>query len=156
MFSVNRYSKKRDQDTISAISTGTGSAGIGIIRISGPDAVGTAASLFVSATGKDLRKAEASKMYYGRIRNPQDDSVIDEVLIVKMNGPHSYTAEDVVEINCHGGIVPTRRILELVLAQGVRHADPGEFTKRAFLNGRIDLPQAEAVHASRQQTPDER
>lgn len=144
-FFVSRYIMNSNQDTIAAISTGTGSAGIGIIRISGPDAVGTAASLFVSATGKDLRTAEASKMYYGRIRNPQDDSVIDEVLIVKMNGPHSYTAEDVVEINCHGGIVPTRRILELVLAQGVRHADPGEFTKRAFLNGRIDLTQAESV-----------
>ncbi|MGI6108610.1 MAG: tRNA uridine-5-carboxymethylaminomethyl(34) synthesis GTPase MnmE [Eubacteriaceae bacterium] len=133
------------QDTIAAISTGTGSAGIGIIRISGDQAIETGAELFQSATGKDLRTAEAGKMLYGHIQDPETGKTVDEVLIVKMNGPHSYTAEDVVEINCHGGIVPTRRILDLVLSHGVRHAEPGEFTKRAFLNGRIDLTQAESV-----------
>lgn len=137
--------KSFNEDTITAISTGSGSAGIGIIRISGPEAIPVAKRLFESVSGKDLEEAPSGKMLYGWIKDPKTDKRIDEVLLLKMKGPHSYTAEDVVEINCHGGIVPTRKILSVVLDQGIRHAEPGEFTKRAFLNGRIDLTQAESV-----------
>lgn len=134
-----------DTDTIAAISTGLGSAGIGIVRMSGGDAAAIAEELFRSVSGKNLLTAESHKMYYGHIVNPEDNKVVDEVLVAYMKAPHSYTAEDVVEINCHGGAVSTRRILELAIAAGARHAQPGEFTKRAFLNGRIDLTQAESV-----------
>ncbi len=132
-----------DTDTIAAISTGTGSAGIGIIRLSGNEALNIAKNIFKSATGKNLDLAETQKLYYGHIYD--NNNLIDEVLLTYMKGPHSYTAEDIVEINCHGGIIPTRKILELILENGARHAQPGEFTKRAFLNGRIDLTQAESV-----------
>lgn len=134
-----------DTDTIAAISTGTGSAGIGIIRLSGEEAIKIANRIFKSVSGVNLENAQTQKLYYGNIIEPEKNSNIDEVLVTVMKGPHSYTAEDVVEINCHGGIVPTRRILDLVLNEGARHAEPGEFTKRAFLNGRIDLTQAESV-----------
>lgn len=134
-----------DTDTISAISTGLGSAGIGIIRISGDQAINIADQLFDSVSGISLENAQSQKLYYGHIVDPNNSQNIDEVLVTVMRGPHSYTAEDVVEINCHGGIVSTRKILDLVLDSGARPAEPGEFTKRAFLNGRIDLTQAESV-----------
>lgn len=134
-----------DSDTIAAISTGMGSAGIGIIRISGPNAINIADNIFKSVSGTTVKEAQSQKLYYGHILEPDTKNTIDEVLVTLMRGPHSYTAEDVVEINCHGGIVPTRKILDLVLTNGARPAEPGEFTKRAFLNGRIDLTQAESV-----------
>lgn len=132
-------------DTIAAVATGLGGAGIGIIRISGPEAVAIADRLFVNRAGKTLAAAESHKLLYGHIIEPKSGKIIDEVLASKMKGPFSYTAEDIVEINCHGGIVSLRRILNAVLEQGARLAEAGEFTKRAFLNGRIDLAQAEAV-----------
>ena len=134
-----------DEDTIAAIATGMGGAGIGIIRISGEEAVAIAERLFRQKKGKSLKMAESHKLLYGYIIDPETEKPIDEVLVSKMNKPFSYTAEDVVEINCHGGIVPLQKILKTVLKQGARLAEPGEFTKRAFLNGRLDLTQAEAV-----------
>ncbi|HWR57670.1 MAG TPA: tRNA uridine-5-carboxymethylaminomethyl(34) synthesis GTPase MnmE [Thermodesulfovibrionales bacterium] len=132
-------------DTIAAISTPLGEGGIGIVRLSGKDAVSIAAKLFSSSKGRRLEDAESHKLIRGFITNPSSGSTLDEVLVAVMKAPHTYTREDVVEINCHGGVLPLRKILELVLRQGARLAEPGEFTKRAFLNGRIDLSQAEAV-----------
>lgn len=130
-------------DTISAISTATGEAGIGIVRMSGDDAVKIADSIFRPIGKKNLIKADNRKLVYGHIYD--NDKLIDEVLIVKMIAPHTYTREDVVEIYCHGGIISVRNILNLTLERGARLAEAGEFTKRAFLNGRLDLAQAEAV-----------
>ena len=132
------------QDTIAAIATPIGAGGIGIIRISGPDAVKVASGLFRSAAF-DPRAPQSHRLYYGTIVDPQDGTSIDEVLLTCMLAPRSYTREDVVEINCHSGLTVLRKILELVIQSGARPAEPGEFTKRAFLNGRIDLAQAEAV-----------
>ena len=132
----------QNEDTIAAVATGMGGAGIGIIRISGSQAVALGNQLFVNPRGKTLVAASSHELIYGRIVDPITEKDIDEVLISKMMAPHSYTAEDVVEINCHGGIVPMRKILKLVIQSGARLAEPGEFTKRAFLNGRIDLTQA--------------
>ena len=132
------------QDTIAAIATPAGAGGIGIIRISGPDAVKIASSLFHSASF-DPGTFLSHRLYYGTIVDPRDRSMIDEVLIACMQAPRSYTREDVVEINCHSGMTVLRKILGLVIRAGARPAEPGEFTKRAFLNGRIDLAQAEAV-----------
>ncbi len=130
-------------DTIAAIATPTGEGGISVIRISGPTALDVAHRLFHGATGgKDL---EPYRVHFGEIRNPLTGSAIDEVLLTWFKAPKSYTAEDVIEISGHGGIYVTSRILKLVLDQGVRLAEPGEFTRRAYLNGRIDLSQAEAV-----------
>ena len=134
-----------NEDTIAAVATGMGGAGIGIIRISGNKAIEIGNRLFVNPKGRTLDAAESHHLLYGRIIDPIAKKDIDEVLISKMKAPHSYTAEDVVEINCHGGIVPMRKILKLVIESGARLAEPGEFTKRAFLNGRLDLAQAEAV-----------
>lgn len=134
-----------NDDTIAAVATGLGGAGIGIIRISGKNAVDIGNGLFVNPKEKTLKEAESHQLLYGRVRDPITKKDIDEVLISKMMAPHSYTAEDVVEINCHGGIVSLRKILSLVIRAGARLAEPGEFTKRAFLNGRIDLTQAESV-----------
>ena len=134
----------KEDDTVAAISTPVGEGGIGIVRISGKAALSIADKIF---TSKDGGKPSAFKTYtvhYGHIVNPQTE-IIDEVLLTIMRAPKSYTREDIVEINCHGGIVPLRKVLELVISCGGRLADPGEFTKRAFLNGRIDLTQAEAV-----------
>lgn len=134
-----------NEDTIAAVATGMGGAGIGIIRISGNKAIEIGNRLFVNPKGRTLDAAKSHHLLYGRIIDPIEKKDIDEVLISKMKAPHSYTAEDVVEINCHGGIVPMRKILKLVIESGARLAEPGEFTKRAFLNGRLDLAQAEAV-----------
>lgn len=131
-------------DTIAAIATGMTNSGIGIIRISGPDSVFIADKIF--RAGKKnikLENVESHTIHYGFIFDREN--VIDEVMVSVMRGPRSFTAEDTVEINCHGGILIMNRILELVVKNGARMAEPGEFTKRAFLNGRIDLSEAEAV-----------
>ncbi|MDO8886388.1 tRNA uridine-5-carboxymethylaminomethyl(34) synthesis GTPase MnmE [Candidatus Oleimmundimicrobium sp.] len=130
--------------TIAAISTPLGTSGIGIVRLSGSDSINIASKVFLSPKRKTL-SSKSHVIQYGYIFNPETGKKIDEALISIMKSPRSYTREDIVEINCHGGIVPLREVLEVVLANGARLADPGEFTKRAFLNGRIDLAQAEAV-----------
>lgn len=130
-------------DTIAAISTAIGEAGIAIVRMSGEDSINIIDKIFVAASKIKMKDAENRKFMYGHIYDA--DKKIDEVLVVKMKGPHSYTAEDIVEIHCHGGVVSVKRILNLILSKGVRLAEKGEFTKRGFLNGRIDLTQAEAV-----------
>lgn len=132
-------------DTIAAISSAVGEAGIGIVRLSGKNASHIANEIFVGINNKSLTEAENRKMTYGHIIDKNNNQIIDEVLIVSMRGPHTYTREDVVEIYCHGGIIPVKKTLELLLSNGARLAEPGEFTKRAFLNGRLDLSQAEAV-----------
>lgn len=129
------------EDTIAAISTPFGEGGIGIIRISGEKSLEIINGIFSPANKMPLKNR---MMTYGHIRG-EGGELIDEVLTVYMKKPKTYTAEEIVEINCHGGIVPLQRILSLVLAKGARPAEPGEFTKRAFLNGRLDLTQAEAV-----------
>ncbi len=134
-----------DTETIAAIATAPGEAGIGIIRVSGKSAVNVVDKVFRSKRFDSLTKCEQRRLNYGHIIDPKDGKKVDEVLVVYMKAPYTYTTEDVVEINCHGGIIPVRRILELVLENGARMAERGEFTKRAFLNGRIDLAQAEAV-----------
>jgi tRNA modification GTPase len=130
-------------DTVAAISTPVGEGGIGIVRLSGPDAVRVVDSVFRSSRGCLLQDAESHTLQYGRI--VQGANPVDEVLVAVMRAPRTYTREDVVEINCHGGIVATRAVLDLVLASGARLAERGEFTKRAYLNGRISLDQAKAV-----------
>ncbi len=132
-------------DTIAAIATPRGEGGIGIVRVSGHLAIPIACEIFKSP--RDISPSEFSThtLNYGHIIDPVLGDVVDEVMLGVMRAPKSYTAEDVVEFNCHGGIVPLRRVLELTLKAGARLAEPGEFTKRAFLNGRIDLAQAEAV-----------
>lgn len=131
-------------ETIAAIATGLTDSGIGIIRISGEHAVEVGNSVFQSPSGKKiLKQAESHKLYYGYVI--EDDFVIDEVMAVVMKAPRSFTGEDTVEIQCHGGAFVMQKILKAVLNHGARLAEPGEFTKRAFLNGRIDLSRAEAV-----------
>lgn len=130
-------------DTIAAISTAIGEAGIAIVRMSGEDSINIIDKIFVAASKIKMKDAENRKFMYGHIYDA--DKKIDEVLVVKMKGPHSYTVEDIVEIHCHGGVVSVKRILNLILSKGARLAEKGEFTKRGFLNGRIDLTQAEAV-----------
>ena len=131
-------------DTIAAVATAMSNSGIGIIRISGDAAIETADRIFRFAKGKKkLADQKAYTVHYGYIYDGEEK--IDEVLAVLMRAPHSYTAEDTVEINCHGGVLVVKKILETVIKNGARLAQPGEFTKRAFLNGRIDLSQAEAV-----------
>lgn len=132
-------------DTIVAISTPLGEGGIGIVRLSGKDSIEIVEKIFSSPKNRTLRNTESFKLTYGYVRDPFTTEEIDEVLIAVMRSPYSYTREDVVEINCHSGMVTLRRILELAIKGGARLADPGEFTKRAFLNGRIDLSQAESV-----------
>ena len=132
-----------DGDTIAAISTPYGIGGIGIVRISGARAEAVAQHLFHPK--RPIVHLDSHRLYYGHIVHPSEGSVVDEVLLTVMRAPHTYTREDVVEIQCHGGYLPVQRVLELVLADGVRLAQPGEFTQRAFLQGRIDLTQAEAV-----------
>ena len=132
-------------DTIAAIATPTGEGGIGIIRLSGPDAVRIADRIFYSPGNKQLVQAKSHTVTYGFVVNPETGKKVDEVLITLMKAPKTYTREDVVEINCHGGRIPLASVLRLVIKEGARIAGPGEFTRRAFLNGRIDLSQAEAV-----------
>jgi len=127
-------------DTICAISTALGVGAISIVRVSGPDSIKIVNGIF---RGKDLTKVDSHTINYGYIID--DNEVIDEVLVSVMKAPKTYTKEDLIEINCHGGIATTNKILELLLTKGIRLAEPGEFTKRAFLNGRIDLVSAESV-----------
>ena len=130
--------------TIAAISTALSASGIGIVRISGPESMEVIERIYRSKGGKKKIKEVASHtIHYGYIYD--QDQLIDEVLVMIMKAPKTFTGEDTVEINCHGGVFAMKRVLETVLKNGARIADPGEFTKRAFLNGRLDLSQAEAV-----------
>lgn len=132
------------KDTIAAIATAMSSSGIGIVRMSGPDSFEIIDKIFQpKKAGKKLSNEKGYSLHYGFIKDGED--FIDEVLVLAMRGPHSYTAEDTIEIDCHGGIFVVKKILETTIKYGARVAEPGEFTKRAFLNGRIDLSQAEAV-----------
>jgi len=132
-------------DTISAISTPMGEGAIAIVRLSGDEAVEIADRIFKSPSNKKLVEQPSHTIHYGHLVEPKTGEVVEEVMVSLMRGPKTFTREDVVEINCHGGIVSVNRVLQLVLTNGARLAEPGEFTKRAFLNGRIDLSQAEAV-----------
>ena len=132
-------------DTIAAISTPMGEGAIAIVRLSGDEAVQIADKIFKSPSGKKLIEVPTHTIHYGHLIDPDTDEIVEEVMLSLMRGPKTFTREDVVEINCHGGLVSVNRVLQLVLRKGARLAEPGEFTKRAFLNGRIDLSQAEAV-----------
>ena len=132
-----------DLSSIAAISTPLGTGGVGIIRISGKNATEIADRIFVSVNGKKLSSSKGYRAYFGRIFD--GETAVDEVVCLVFRAPHSYTGEDVVEINCHGGVVLLKKILRLVLQNGAQAAAPGEFTKRAFLNGKLDLSEAESV-----------
>ena len=131
-----------EDDTITAISTPVGEGGISIIRVSGDEAIPIVKKIFA---GKDLAKVASHTINYGHIIDPKTHEEVDEVMVSVMRAPKTYTREDICEINCHGGLLATNRILQLTIAAGARMAEPGEYTKRAFLNGRLDLSQAEAV-----------
>lgn len=139
------YQYKGIEDTIAAIATAVGAASIGVVRLSGKDALALAEQVFISNSNAKILEAKTFTLHYGWIVNPKTKENIDEVLLTVMRGPKSYTREDMVEISCHGGLTAVQAILKLLLNCGARLAEPGEFTKRAFLNGRIDLAQAEAV-----------
>ncbi len=131
-------------DTIAAISTGMTNSGIGIVRLSGDAAIDIADKIYRSPSGtKRLKNVASHTVHYGHIYD--HDRLVDEVMVLVLKKPNTYTREDIVEIDCHGGTVVMKKILETVIQNGARAAEPGEFTKRAFLNGRIDLSQAEAV-----------
>lgn len=132
-------------DTVAAIATPVGEGGINIIRISGPDATRIASILFQSQGGTQVANLEPQRVTYGNLIDPANKQTVDEILLIYFRAPHSYTGEDVIEIHGHGGAYVSSKILQLVLDQGARTAEPGEFTRRAFLNGRLDLSQAEAV-----------
>jgi len=131
-------------DTISAIATAPGEGGIGIIRLSGEKAIDIAEKMFHPASGKSLNDYGSHRAVYGKIVD-EEDKTVDEAMVLIMKGPHSYTREDVVELQCHGGVMSLRKTLALTYHHGARPAEGGEFTKRAFLNGRLDLSQAQAV-----------
>lgn len=135
---------KKHSDTIAAISTPMGEGGIGIVRMSGPEAGRVAGHIFFSPAGA-LSGFPSHTIHYGEVIDPRTGEHVDQVLLTLMRSPRTYTREDVVEINCHGGVMALKKTLELCLENGARLAEPGEFTRRAFLNGRIDLSQAEAV-----------
>ena len=135
----------REFDTIAAIATAIGEGGISIIRVSGDKALDIVAKVFKPKSNIDIKNMKPYTMKYGHIEDMETHEIIDEVIISYMKGPRSFTAEDTVEINCHGGVISTKNVLNEVVKAGARVAEPGEFTKRAFLNGRIDLSQAEAV-----------
>ena len=137
-------SMQTEFDTIAAISTAPGEGAIGIVRISGDLAISIASSIYQCGT-KQLEEQKTHTIHYGHIVDPKSGEIYDEVMVSVLRAPKTFTREDIVEINCHGGIVAINRVLQLVLRMGARLAEPGEFTKRAFLNGRIDLSQAEAV-----------
>ena len=133
------------EDTICAVSTPPGEGGIGIIRVSGQDALAIVGRVFTPRKKERLDQAASHTLHYGHVVDPATHETVDEALVSVMRAPATYTREDVVEINCHGGTMPLWRTMALVIAAGAKQAEPGEFTKRAFLNGRIDLVQAEAV-----------
>ncbi|APH37835.1 tRNA uridine-5-carboxymethylaminomethyl(34) synthesis GTPase MnmE [Bacillus velezensis] len=132
-------------DTIAAISTPMGEGAIAIVRLSGPEAVKIADKMYKGPKGTTLSSAESHTIHYGHIADSTTGRIIEEVMVSVLRAPRTFTREDVIEINCHGGIVTVNQVLQLALREGARLAEPGEFTKRAFLNGRIDLSQAEAV-----------
>jgi tRNA modification GTPase len=132
-----------ENDTIAAISTPVGEGGIAVIRVSGPEAIPIVDSVYRGK--RSLKEVDSHTVHYGHIVHPETGERIDEVLVTVMRAPRTFTREDVVEVSCHGGMVPVQNTLEVLLSAGARLAEPGEFTKRAFLNGRIDLSQAEAV-----------
>ena len=132
----------REFDTIAAISTPLGEGAIGIVRLSGTESFAIAQKIF---KGKDLNKVASHTLNYGHIVDPLTGKIMDEVMVGAMKSPKTFTREDIIEINTHGGIAVTNEILQLAIREGARLAEPGEFTKRAFLNGRVDLTQAEAV-----------
>ena len=134
----------RLDDTIAAISTG-GMGAIGIVRMSGGDCIALADKIFKGKKNISLLQKKSHTISYGNIIDNRTNDIIDEVLVTVMKAPNTYTKEDIVEINCHGGIIVMQKVLEIILNNGARLAEPGEFTKRSFLNGRIDLSQAEAV-----------
>ena len=131
------------ENTIAAIATATGNGGIGIIRISGPETFNIINKIFIPKNKNNEIKGYSIK--YGNIVDPKNNEIVDEVLVSYFVHPRSYTTEDICEINTHGGIIVERKILNICIENGARLAEPGEFTKRAFLNGRIDLSQAEAI-----------
>ncbi len=131
--------------TIAAVATPVGEGGIGVVRLSGPEAIAIADLVFQGMQGGKLDDHREDRLRYGKVVDPQTGKTVDEVLALVMRAPHSYTAEDVVELQCHGGVVVVAEVLSLCLKLGATMAEPGEFTKRAFLNGRLDLSQAEAV-----------
>lgn len=133
-------------DTIAAIATPFGASGIGVIRVSGPDAFRVASKVISPKSGSDVTELPSHTIHLAEVIDPRSSELLDEALVAVFRGPHSYTGEDVVEISCHGGTVVLRRVLEAAFSAGARMAEPGEFTKRAFLNGRLDLAQAEAVN----------
>ena len=135
----------REFDTICAIATPIGEGGIAIIRISGEKALEIADKIFAPKSKKDIKDMKTYTMRYGTIVDLDTKDIIDDVILSYMKGPRSYTGENVIEVNCHGGVVATNRVLNQIVKAGARIAEPGEFTKRAFLNGRIDLSQAEAT-----------
>jgi len=135
----------KEFDTICGIATPIGEGGISIIRISGKEALGILNNIFRGINNSNILDMLSYTMRYGHIHDVKSNNIIDEVIVSFMKGPRSFTAEDVVEVNCHGGVVATNKVLEEIVKAGCRIAQPGEFTKRAFLNGRIDLSQAEAV-----------
>jgi tRNA modification GTPase len=135
------------EDTIVAVSTAIGLGAIGIVRLSGPEAITLAESAFRPARGKPLQPNETYSLLYGHVVDPRSGETLDEALLAVMRRPRSYTREDVVELHCHGGLAAQRAVLRLMVRLGARLAEPGEFTRRAFLNGRIDLAQAESVAA---------
>jgi tRNA modification GTPase len=137
--------EEMDFDTIAAISTPMGEGAISIVRLSGDDAIKIGGKIFKGIAGKELENVQSHTIHYGHIVDPDNNQVVEEVMVSVMRGPKTFTRENVIEINCHGGLVSVNRVLQLALRQGARLAEPGEFTKRAFLNGRIDLSQAEAV-----------
>lgn len=134
-----------DRDTIAAISTPMGEGAIGIVRLSGEKAIEIADKIYSGIKGKHLKDVPSHTIHYGHVIDPESGEVVEEVMVSVMKAPKTFTREDVVEINCHGGLLTVNRVLQIVLKEGARLAEPGEFTKRAFLNGRIDLSQAEAV-----------
>jgi tRNA modification GTPase len=135
----------KEFDTICAIATPMGEGGVAIIRISGENALSIASNIFISKNNYDVKNMQTYTMKYGNVIDVENKEIIDEVILSYMKAPNSYTGENVVEINCHGGVVSTNSVLNQIIRAGARLAEPGEFTKRAFLNGRIDLSQAEAV-----------
>ncbi len=132
-------------DTIAAISTALGSAGIGKIRVSGPQSLEIANKIFRGVKEKNLKEVKTYTAHYGYVVDIENSKTVDEVILIVYKKPHSFTGEDVVEFDCHGGIIPLQKVLEVILKNGARIAEPGEFSKRAFLNGRIDLAQAEGI-----------
>lgn len=141
---INNMPKLEFDDTIAAIATPTGEGGLAVIRVSGPEVFEIVAPFFSSSVEREIKNFPANTIHWGRFSDPKGQ-LIDQVLLSIFRAPHSYTGQDVIEISCHGGLAVTKKILRSLLEKGARHAEPGEFTRRAFLAGKLDLTQAEAV-----------